>query len=85
MTHHRPKGNQPNEGVGRQQAQAQYEGITERLKLIRIYARIDHVEEDRRCLCQARKRVLDGAVCGVELCREVVVGDIVVPRWKGVP
>ena len=78
--YNRPEGDQPNAGERRQQAQAQHENITERLELIRVHARIDHVEEDGRRLHQTRKRVLNGTVRWMKLCREVVVRNIRVSR-----
>ena len=80
--YHSAKGDQTDQRIRWEQAQAEHEGLTECLELVSVQARIDHVEEDGRRLRWARERVLDGAVFWVELCRKVVVGDIMVARWE---
>ena len=80
--YHSTKSDQTDQCIRGEQAQAEHEGLTECLELVGVQTRVDYVEEDGRRLCRAGERVLDGAVLWVELCREVVVRDIMIARWE---
>lgn len=82
VAYHSTKSDQTDQCIWWEEAQAEHEGLTECLELVGVKTRVDHVEEDGRCLRRARERVLDGAVFWVELCREVVVRDIMIARWE---
>lgn len=67
-----------------EKAQADDDGVLERLEVIIVEASVDDVEEDGRDLRRAGERVLDGGVLGEEFGGEVVGGDVLVVRREGV-
>jgi len=83
-TDHGSVGDETDEGVGRQQAQADDDSVLERLEVIIVEASVDDVEEDGRDLRRTSERVLDGGVLGEELGGEIVGGDVLVVRREGV-
>ena len=84
LAHHRPKRDEPDKRIRRDQAQAHDECVAQRLEIVIVQASIHHKEEDRRDLRGAGERVFDSRVLGKELRRQVRARDILVVRREGV-
>ena len=81
---HGAERDEAHERVRRQQAQAYHERLAERLEVVRVHARVHHVEEDGRDLSGPAQRVLDRGVLGQQLRRQVRVADVLVVRGERV-
>lgn len=78
MTYHCTVGDQANQRIGRQQAQADYQCLLQRLELILIDTGVNNIEENGRDLGRARKSVLDSGELGQKLGRKIVGGKVLV-------
>lgn len=83
-TDHGPVGDQADQGVGREQCQADYQSLPQRLELILIHTRVHDVEEDWRHLSRSGEGVLDRGVFGKELGGEVGRRDVLVVGREGI-
>lgn len=84
LTHHGSESDQSNEGIRRQQAQADHQSLPQRLELILIHTGVDDIDKDGWDLRRSREGILDGRVLREELGGKVGCGDILVVRWEGV-
>ena len=85
-TNHGAEGDKADEGVGRQETQADDDSIAQGLEVFFIpEAGVDNKEKDRWNLGRSGKRVFDGGVFWEQFGGQVGVGDIFVVWWEGVP
>lgn len=81
LPYHGTISDQSDQGMGRQQAQADDQRVLQGLEVILINAGVNNVQENGRNLCTSGQSVLDGCVFGEQFCREVGVGDVAVV-WR---
>ena len=62
--YHCSKCDQPDERIWWDQAQTNYEGISQGFQVILIHARVDNKEKNRRHLRWSRESILDSSVLG---------------------
>lgn len=76
LPYHSTISDQSDQGMGRQQAQADDQRVLQGLEVILVNASVDNVQEDGRNLCTPSQGVLDGCVFGEQFSWEVGVGDV---------
>lgn len=83
-TDHGAVGNQSDQSIWWQQAQADHQGVSESLEIGFIHACVDNEKKDGRDRSRARQRVLDCCIFGQQLRREVGIGNILVVRGEAI-
>ncbi len=81
---HGTVGDETDESVGREQAQANNERLTQGLKIVIIHAGVDDVEKDGRDLSRTAEGILDGGVLGKKLGGKVGAADVFVVGWESI-
>ena len=80
-TYHGAEGDQPDEGVWWEEAEADDDCLAESFQIIDVNTRIDHEEEDWGCGGRAGERVFDRGVFWKKFGRKICVGYILV-MWR---
>lgn len=83
--YHGTKGDQTDQCVWGQQAQADNQSLSQSLELVLVDTSVDHVKEYRGDLGGSRKGVFDSSVFRQQLGGEVGSRDILIVRWERVP
>lgn len=81
---HGTVGDETDESVGRQQAQANNERFAKGLEIVIVHAGVDKVEEDGWDLSGTAEGILDGGVLGKKLCGKVGAADVFVVRRESI-
>lgn len=84
LTHHGTIRDQPDQGIGRQQTQADHQSFPQCFQFILIDTGVHDEEEDRRDLSRTGESVFDGGVFGQEFSGEIGSRNVFVVRRKGI-